>query len=238
MTDFELRERVRSSLYYHLARLFELPGAFLEDERVLETLHVALEAVNPAAAEHAAALRLALAEEGLERVRRDHMRLFVGPEQLLAPPYGSVYLDAQRELLGPSTKAVERLYAEAGLRPADDLKDAPDHVRVELDVMHLAVERTLDAMHAGDWARAETLVRVQATLLQHHLSRWVTPFATLIRTGAGTAFYRRVAELLEAVVKQEFLEDAAAMIDEFNALKAEAATNATANATTTEPATA
>jgi putative dimethyl sulfoxide reductase chaperone len=230
VTDFDLRERVRSSTYYHLARLFEPPGAFLEDERVLEALHVALEAVNPAAAEHAAALRLALADEGLERVRRDHMRLFVGPEKLLAPPYGSVYLDGKHELFGPSTKAVERLYAEAGLRTADTLKDAPDHVRVELDVMHMVVERTLDAMHEGDWMRAESLVRVQAALLQHHLSRWVTPFATVIRTGAGTAFYRRVAELLEAVVKQEFLEDAAAMIDEFNALKAEATIPAGATA--------
>jgi putative dimethyl sulfoxide reductase chaperone len=222
VTDFDLRERVRSSTYYHVARLFEPPGAFLEDEGVLEALRVALEAVNPVAGEHAATLRVALAGEGLERVRRDHMRLFVGPGQLLAPPYGSVYLDGKRELLGPSTQAVERLYAEAGLRPAPDLKDAPDHVRVELDVMHLVVERTLDAMRAADWERAEALVRVQATLLQHHLSRWVTPFATLIRTGAETAFYRHVADLVEAVVKQEYLEDAAAMIDEFNALKSEA----------------
>ncbi len=222
MTDFDLRERVRSSTYYHLARLFEPPGAFLADERVLEALHVALEAVNPTAAEHAAALRLALADEGLERVRRDHMKLFVGPEQLLAPPYGSIYLDGQRELMGPSTKAVERLYAQAGLRQADELKDAPDHVRVELDVMPLCIERTIDAVDASEWERAEALVRVQAALLQNHLSRWVTPFATLVRAGAATEYHRRVADLLEAVIKQEFLEDAAAMIDEFNALKAEA----------------
>ena len=227
MTDFELRERVRSSTYYHLARLFELPGPFLREERVLEALHTALEAVNPAAAEHTAALSGALEREGIERVRREHMKLFVGPEQLLAPPYGSVYLDQQRELMGPSTMAVAKLYAEAGLRQADDLKDAPDHVRVELDVMHLVIERTLDAVHAGEWERAERLVRVQASLLQNHLSRWVTPFSKMIRTGAGTDFYRHAADLLEAVVKQEFIEDAAAMIDEFNALKAVAAQDAT-----------
>lgn len=228
MTDFDLRERLRSSTYYHLARLFEPPGVFLAEERVLEALHIALEAANPSAAEHAAALRLALSDEGLERVRREHMKLFVGPEQLLAPPYGSVYLDAKRELIGPSTLAAERLYAQAGLRKADELKDAPDHVRVELDVMHLVIERTLDAVHAGDWERAETLVRVQAALLQDHLSRWVTPFATLIRTAAATAYHRALADLLEAVIKQEFHEDAGAMIDEFNALRARAPTVASA----------
>ena len=119
MTDFDLRERVRSSTYYHLARLFEPPAAFLHDERVLEALQTALTAVNASAAEHAAELVTALEAEGLERVRREHMKLFVGPEQLLAPPYGSVYLDQQRELMGPSTMAVVKLYAEAGLRQAD-----------------------------------------------------------------------------------------------------------------------
>ena len=222
MTDFDLRERVRSSIYYHLARLFEPPGAFLVDERVLEALQTALTAVNPSAAEHAAALVASLESEGLERVRREHMKLFVGPEQLLAPPYGSVYLDQQRELMGPSTMEVVRLYGQAGLRQAEGLKDAPDHIRVELDVMHLVIERTLDALHAADWERAERLVRVQAALLQHHLSRWVTPFAAVIRSGAASAYHRHLADLLEAVIKQEFLEDAAAMIDEFNALEREA----------------
>jgi putative dimethyl sulfoxide reductase chaperone len=220
--DFDIRERVRSATYYHLARLFEPPAVFLHDERVLEALRVALEAVNPSAAEHAAAAAQALEREGVERIRREHMRLFVGPQQLLAPPYGSIYLDGQRELLGPSTQAVINLYGRAGLRPAGELKDAPDHVRVELDVMHLLIDRTLDACRGGDWARAERLVRAQAELLQHHLSRWVTPFATLIRTGAATDFYRHVADGLEAVIKQEFLEDAPAMIEEFNALKAQA----------------
>jgi len=225
VTDFDLRERIRSSTYYHLARLFEPPGAFLVDERVLEALQTALTAVNASAAEHAAELVTALEAEGLERVRREHMKLFVGPEQLLAPPYGSVYLDQQRELMGPSTMAVVKLYAEGGLRQADDLKDAPDHIRVELDVMHLVIERTLDAMHAAEWEHAERLVRVQAALLQHHLSRWVTPFAKMIRSGAASAYHRHLADLLEAVIKQEFLEDAASMIDEFNALKAAETSN-------------
>ncbi len=47
MTDFELRERVRSATYYHLARLFEPPDAFLETEAVFERLIAALDPVNP-----------------------------------------------------------------------------------------------------------------------------------------------------------------------------------------------
>lgn len=223
MTDFELRERVRSSAYYHLARLFEVPDAFLVEEGVFEALRVATDAVSPAAAAPAEALATAWVHEDQAAVRRDHVALFVGPGERLAPPYGSVYLDGQRALLGPSTQDVVRLFAQAGLQKSASLKDAADHVRVELDAMHVVIDRTLAAVAAGDWTAAERLVAVQAALLQNHLSRWVTPFAAAIRAGAATRYHRHVADLLEAFVRQEFLEDAPAMIDEFKSLRPSAA---------------
>ncbi len=222
MTDFELREQVRSAGYYHLARLFDLPDAFLVEEQVLEKLHAGLAAVNEEAAEHAAAVERSFGEEGVERVRRDHIKLFVGPTQLLAPPYGSVYLDGQHEVMGPSTLDAARLYLAAGLQKAPSFKEPPDHVRVELDFMHRAIERTLDAVRAQAWDEAERLIEVQVTFLQNHLARWVTPFAKVLRTGAATGFYRHAAGALEAFVRQEYVEDAAAMLAEFGALRAAA----------------
>jgi putative dimethyl sulfoxide reductase chaperone len=219
VTDFELREQVRSAGYYHLARLFELPDAFLVEERVLDKLHVALAAVNDEAAEHAAHLARSFGDEGLERVRRDHIKLFVGPEGLLAPPYGSIYLDPQHEIMGPSTLDAARLYGAAGLQKAPSLKEPPDHIRVELDFMHRAIERTLEAVRAEAWDEAGGLIDVQIAFLQNHLARWVTPFAKVLRTGAGTGFYRHAAGALEAFVRQEYVEDAAAMLAEFRALR-------------------
>lgn len=219
MTDFEIRERVRSATYRFLARLFELPDATLESEAVLERGRELLAAVNPTAADHAAAMRTALETEGVERIRRDHLALFVGPTELGAPPYGSVYLDGRRSIMGPSTVDLERLLALAGLKKAEAVKDAPDHVRIELDAMHVVVARTVDAIAAEDHPRAQDLIRVQAALLQNHLSRWVTPFAKALREGAATDYHRHLADLLEAFVRQEFTEDAPAMIDEFHALR-------------------
>ena len=219
MTDFEIRERVRSATYRFLARLLELPDASLETEAVLEHGGELLAAVNPTAADHANAMRTALRTEGVERIRRDHVALFIGPTELGAPPYGSVYLDGQRSIMGPSTVDLERLLALAGLKKADAVKDAPDHVRVELDAMHVIVERTVDAIAADDHARAQDLIRVQAALLQNHLSRWVTPFAKALREAATTEYHRHLADLLEAFVRQEFTDDAPAMIDEFHALR-------------------
>lgn len=222
MTDFELRERVRSAVYDHLARLFELPDAFLVEERVHARLRDLLVEVNPEAAAAAERLLEAWSREGLDAVRRDHIALFVGPARLLAPPYGSVYLDGQREILGPSTLDVVRLYGEAGLQKAESLKDAPDHVRVELDFLHVAIDRTLAAMAGGDGDGAEKLVALQATFLQHHLGRWARPFAEVLRTGATTDYHRAVADVLEAVIRQEYVEDVPAMVEEFRAHRAAA----------------
>lgn len=219
MTDFEIRERVRSATYRFLARLFEPPDATLEAEGVLERGRELLVAVNPTASDHAASLRSALETEGVEPIRRDHIALFVGPTELGAPPYGSVYLDGQRSIMGPSTIDLERLLALAGLKKAEALKDAPDHVRIELDAMHVIIERTLDAIAADDRTRAQDLIRVQAALLQNHLSRWVTPFAKALREAAATDYHRHLADLLESFVRQEFTEDAPAMIDEFHVLR-------------------
>ena len=219
MTDFDLREQVRSASYYHLARLFELPDVFLAEEQVLEKLHAALAAVNEEAAEHAAQLARSFGEEGLERARRDHVKLFLGPAQLLAPPYGSIYLDGQREIMGPSTLDAARLYEAAGMQKAPSLREPPDHVRVELDFMHRVIERTLTAVRAEAWEEAERLTSVQLAFLQNHLARWVTPFAEVLRTGAATGFYRHAAGVLEAFVRQEYVEDAAAMLAEFRALR-------------------
>ncbi len=222
MKDFVLRENVRHSTYYYLARLFDLPDAFLEEEQIPTKLYQVLEAVSPEAAEHAAKLAPALAEEGLDKIRRDHMKLFFGPSQLLAPPYGSVYLEPEkREIMGASTQDAQRLYAEAGLQKDEALKDAPDHIRVELDFMHVLIARTVAACEAGNWQEAEKYVNIQLMFLQNHLSRWVTPFAKVIRTGAATQFYNAAALVLESFIKQEFLEDGAAMLEEFNTLRAD-----------------
>jgi TorA maturation chaperone TorD len=225
MSDFELREQVRSSSYHALAGLLAPP----DTDRVvaaLDDLEALLAAVHPEAADHLAAVAAAWREEGVSAVRRDHMALFVGPASLGAPPYGSVYLDASGELYGDSTRDVERLYAAAGLQLAEGLKEPPDHVRIELDVMHAAIDRTLAAMRQQDWDRASRLVEVQAALLQNHVSRWVTPFTHHLRDNAATAFHRHLAAVLEAFVRQEFVEDAPAMIEEFQALRPAAAAGA------------
>ena len=64
----------------------------------------------------------------LEAFKVEFSRLFVGPYEMLAAPYGSVYLEDGRRMMGDSTLDVKNRYREAGLNTAKTFKDAPDHI--------------------------------------------------------------------------------------------------------------
>jgi TorA maturation chaperone TorD len=49
-----------------------------------------------------------------EPIMVDHTKLFIGPFGLLAPPYGSIYLENGMMVKGNSTVNVEDLYGEEG----------------------------------------------------------------------------------------------------------------------------
>ncbi|MHC4280926.1 MAG: TorD/DmsD family molecular chaperone [Planctomycetota bacterium] len=69
----------------------------------------------------------------LESLIIDFTSLFVGPFKLLAPPYGSVYLE-HNKFMGDSTIDVGKFYEDEDLDIV--IKDAPDHIAMELEFMY------------------------------------------------------------------------------------------------------
>lgn len=150
-----------------------------------------------AAAEAAARMGTALMQDSSEDLCVEHARLFVGPFELVAPPYGSVHLEKARRVMGDSTMEVQRMYQEAGL--ALDVKEAPDHIALELEFMHYL--SLLEANAAGeDTARVHEVAQKQAEFFHHFLSPWVPDFCQAIRKGTDNAFYMALADCLESFV--------------------------------------
>lgn len=73
--------------------------------------------------------------ETVEELRVEHARLFLGPFKLLAPPYGSVYLDHDEHLMTDSTRDVQSRYEEEGMTVA--IQEVPDHICIELEFAYL-----------------------------------------------------------------------------------------------------
>ena len=76
--------------------------------------------------------RLALTGRHMsETLAAERQRLFVGPEHLEAPPWGSVYLDAENCLFGPSTSALTDFLAAHGVELQQGINEPCDHIGLE-----------------------------------------------------------------------------------------------------------
>jgi TorA maturation chaperone TorD len=141
--------------------------------------------------------------DGPESLEIDYARLFVGPFNLLAPPYGSVYLEGERQVMGVSTADVQKRYQAAGLDVAAGFKDAPDHIAAELEFMHFLIFKAMAAANQGDVNDMVTCLLNQQSFLEQHLGAWVQEFAGHVVDHAQTSFYRNLARATEAFIKDD-----------------------------------
>lgn len=128
--------------------------------------------------------------------------LFLGPFKVLASPYGSVYLEGKREVMGTSTQDAARLYRQAGLDLSATSKEIPDHIGIELEFMYYLLYRQMEALERGDPETAHNWLTRQIDFLDRHLGRWIDPFAEAIVQNTSSAFYLSLAEATAAFVAQ------------------------------------
>lgn len=186
------RERQRADTYRILADCYYPP-----DEKLLSRLNDLGDETAPLLSELVKCVR---GPEGLQALTLDHTRLFVGPYALLAPPYGSIYLEDGR-FMGESTAAVQELYRQEGLKPI--AKDAPDHVAVELEFMHFLILRLIDAMGSSDAEQMSRYRQKARSFLRSHLGEWIPEFTENVEKHARTSFYRTLGQATRVFVAED-----------------------------------
>ena len=98
---------------------------YVPDERLLTMLHGSDRSGGNLYSE---ITRNLPATSEIESLRIDYSKLFLGPYSILAPPYGSIYLENKGAVMGDSTIDVKNKYAEEGLNVC--LKEVPDHIAI------------------------------------------------------------------------------------------------------------
>ncbi|TKB10388.1 molecular chaperone [Desulforhopalus sp. IMCC35007] len=101
-------------------------------------------------------------------------RLFVGPAALEAPPFSSVYLDAQGLVMGQTTMAVRQMYAALGLESPWKNSLPDDHISLELDAA-LAMNHVLKKLGHSE-------IQELHARFMNHMTRWVPLFADRVLT--------------------------------------------------------
>jgi TorA maturation chaperone TorD len=136
-----------------------------------------------------------LAEAWIE-ARRDrealaaaYARLFLGPFEILAPPYASFYLEPDQQIMGQVSQEVAHAYASAGLEPGEGPREAPDHVALEWEFVYFLTHRHVTTGNT-DWLDRRN------TFVVTHMLQWLPLLAQGMKEATVHPFYDALAELL------------------------------------------
>lgn len=195
-------EKQRSEIYRAFSHCYYLPDENLGS--ILKTLETGLCATGSNAISHVVLMRSEL-NTGLtlDDLRVEFSKLFIGPYQLLAPPYGSVYLDNQRQIMGDSTLDVVKRYRNAGLAVDDGFKNPPDHIAAELEFMHALVIKELIALHNGLADDVAGCLEEQSDFLTFHIGQWIDAFSGLIIQETNLPYFRYLATATQRFIRED-----------------------------------
>lgn len=204
MSDHDLDEgAARADLCRLLAACYYEPGPEFAEERVFDSMRTAAALVGPEVASLAQRLGQAFAAGDPEELLVDYTRLFLGPVDAAAKPYGSVWVTGEATLMQPVSMAVLAIYREGGFDLAEDFRELPDHVAAELEFLYLTLFREDAARRTDDLDAVAAALALRRRFLTEHLGAWVDPFTRAMENAAQTDYYRILAPLTRQFVTAE-----------------------------------
>lgn len=141
-----------------------------------------------------------LDDDAFEDVVLDYNRLFVGPDEVFAPPWESVYFNENRLTLQEETLAVRRWYRRFGLESLKVHNEPDDHVGLELSFLAYLIGKTIEALEQEGSAGATRYLEAQRQFIAEHLGKWIDLWAERVQAEAKTDFWPGVALLAEDAV--------------------------------------
>ncbi len=193
----------RENLCRFLAACYYQPGPEFAEEKVFESMLDATTRIHPDLAARVRRLGEAFSAEGPESLLVDYTRLFLGPVNAIAKPYGSVWLNGQKTVMGDSTMAVLELYEEGGFEIDEGFRELPDHIAAELEFLYLLTYRANEARRNGEVEALKAITGLKKRFVEEQLRLWIGPFTAAVKAGAQSGFYRELAELTDRFVKME-----------------------------------
>jgi TorA maturation chaperone TorD len=204
MSEFEPdKASAREDLFRFLSACYYEPAPEFEEENLFGSIRLAASKVHPDLVESARRLGEAFAAQNLQSLLVDYTRLFLGPIEALANPYGASWLSPPVATADNSPPAVLDLYSAGGFEIDADFRELPDHVAVELEFLYLLTFNSNRAQAVGKADELAAIDLLRRRFLGEHLGVWIGPFTDAIKQGAETAFYRELAEFTKRFLQME-----------------------------------
>ncbi|KAA3611864.1 MAG: hypothetical protein DWQ01_07195 [Planctomycetota bacterium] len=194
MNSSEVAPAVRANAYQVLARAFAPPATWNDSLGPELRAHLGLWGGRVAYLASQAADEADRIKNDLDGAAIAHAKLFLGPFEIDAPPYASIYLDPKQRLMGEVARFVAEFYAEAGLEPGPGPRELPDHIALELEFMYFLAFQEAEAPPSNHaWFHR------QRSFWLEHLGRWLPEFARKLISTDRHPFYVSLGRLLEEV---------------------------------------
>ena len=137
----------------------------------------------------------------LPKLRNEYMRLFVGPQKLVAPPWESVYRSHQGLLFQESTLTVREIYRRQGFEAEGYPRVPDDSLPLEMDFMGRIAERALNALAEENADALKEALTVSESFLRVHLLYWVPKMLDRLNGSAFRLFYPQMIKILLAFME-------------------------------------
>ena len=125
----------------------------------------------------------------------DFNRLFVGPGEMLAAPWESVYRSKTKLTFQEPTLRVRALYERFGVHAPAMHREPDDHLGLELAFVATLSDLAARAAAGGDTAQLAGCFEAQRDFLQDHLLAWTPACLALVEKHSETDYYRGAALL-------------------------------------------
>ena len=134
--------------------------------------------------------------EYLPKLRNEYMRLFVGPQKLVAPPWESVYRSHQGLLFQESTLTVREIYRRQGFEAEGYPRVPDDSLALEMDFMGRIAERACAALTENRMDDLKEALTVSESFLRVHLLFWIPKMLERMSESAFCLFYPQMTKIL------------------------------------------
>jgi TorA maturation chaperone TorD len=141
-----------------------------------------------------------ISDEHFKDLKADYTHLFIGLDEVLAPPWESVYFNKDRMVFQEQTLQVRNWYRRFGLEPEKLHKEPDDHIGLELSFISYLSKLSLQALEGKDEERFKMLLEAQRQFISEHPMNWAPAWCDLVIKHACTDFYRGAALILRGAL--------------------------------------
>ncbi len=141
--------------------------------------------------------------EFADRVTEEYTKLFVGPTELSAPPWESIYVGEEGLLFQESTLKVRDCYRRFGLLPEAYPRVADDSLALELGFMAELARRSADDLENGRRDALKESLQGAADFLDQHLLVWIPKYLERIFESETELLYPGLVRILNSFLKKD-----------------------------------